>query len=111
MCWRHTSGFPCPLNRSTTYSDGRLHRSAIGTANGCASEVKAPEAVCRRPRRGLALENGGPAIALQMLHFAGLDLVTATSDKPSPLGSKAILQPWMGEVFDTAYIPDRGAAP
>jgi acetyl esterase len=56
----------------------------------------------------MALENGSPAIALQMLHYPPLDLVTATSDKPSPLGSKAVLQPWMGEVFDTAYIPDRG---
>ena len=55
----------------------------------------------------MALENGSPAIALQMLHYPPLDLVTATSDKPSPLGSKAVLRPWMGEFFDTAYIPDR----
>lgn len=55
----------------------------------------------------MALENGGPTIALQMLHYPPLDLVTATSDKRSPLGSKAVLKPWMGEVFDTAYIPDR----
>jgi acetyl esterase/lipase len=44
---------------------------------------------------------------LQVLHYAPLDLVTSTSDKPSPLGSKAVLQPWMGVVFDTAYVPDR----
>jgi acetyl esterase len=55
----------------------------------------------------MALEEGGPTVALQVLHYAPLDLVTATSDKPSPLGSKAVLQPWMGAVFDTAYIPDR----
>jgi acetyl esterase/lipase len=55
----------------------------------------------------MALENGGPAIALQMLHYPPLDLVTPTADKTSPLGSKAVLQPWMGDVFDTAYIPDR----
>lgn len=55
----------------------------------------------------MALENGGPTIALQVLHYPPLDIVTAASDKPSPLGSKAVLQPWMGEVFDTAYIPDR----
>jgi acetyl esterase/lipase len=55
----------------------------------------------------MALENGGPTIALQVLHYAPLDLVTPTSEKPTPLGSKAVLQPWMGEVFDTAYIPDR----
>jgi acetyl esterase len=55
----------------------------------------------------MALENGGPAIALQMLHYPPLDLVTATAEKHSPLGSKAVLQPWMGAVFDTAYVPDR----
>ncbi|OCB16828.1 carboxylesterase [Mycolicibacterium porcinum] len=55
----------------------------------------------------LALENGGPRIALQVLHYPPLDLVTATRDKHSPLGAKAVMKPWMGEVFDTAYIPDR----
>jgi acetyl esterase/lipase len=59
----------------------------------------------------LALENGtangGPKIALQVLHYPPLDLVTATKDKHSPAGAKAVLKPWMGEVFDTAYIPDR----
>lgn len=55
----------------------------------------------------LALENGGPPILLQVLHYAPLDLVTATRDKHSPLGLKAVMKPWMGEVFDTAYIPDR----
>jgi len=55
----------------------------------------------------MALECGGPTIALQMLHYPPLDLVTAASDKPSPLGSRAVLRPWMGDVFDTAYIPDR----
>ncbi|ALI29760.1 putative lipase/esterase [Mycolicibacterium fortuitum] len=55
----------------------------------------------------LALEGGGPSIALQVLHYPPLDLVTATKDKHSPSGAKAVLKPWMGEVFDTAYIPDR----
>lgn len=55
----------------------------------------------------MALENGGPRVALQMLHYPPLDLVTSAADKPSPLGSKAVLQPWMSAVFDTAYIPDR----
>ncbi|MHA3023034.1 alpha/beta hydrolase [Mycobacterium sp. BMJ-28] len=54
----------------------------------------------------MALTEGGPSIALQVLHYAPLDLVTATAHKRSPLGGKAILKPWMGEVFDTAYIPD-----
>jgi acetyl esterase len=55
----------------------------------------------------MALENGGPTIALQMLHYPPLDLVTPAADKSTPLGSKAVLQPWMSAVFDTAYIPDR----
>nr|WP_115281818.1 alpha/beta hydrolase [Mycolicibacterium tokaiense] len=54
----------------------------------------------------LALENHGPAIALQVLHYAPLDLVTPTSAKRSALGKKAVMKPWMGQVFDTAYIPD-----
>lgn len=54
----------------------------------------------------LAHENGGPHIALQVLHYAPLDLVTPTRDKPSTLGPRAVMKPWMGEVFDTAYIPD-----
>lgn len=54
----------------------------------------------------LALENHTPIIALQVLHYAPLDLVTPTRDKPSTLGARAVLKPWMGEVFDTAYIPD-----
>ncbi|MUL63532.1 carboxylesterase [Mycobacterium sp. CBMA 234] len=54
----------------------------------------------------LALEQGGPELKLQMLHYAPLDLVTASRDKHSPLGAKAIMRPWMSEVFDTAYIPD-----
>jgi acetyl esterase len=55
----------------------------------------------------MALENGGPAISLQILHYPPLDIVTPPSQKSSPLGSKAVLQPWLCEVFDTAYVPDR----
>lgn len=54
----------------------------------------------------LALEQGGPDLKLQMLHYAPLDLVTASKDKRSALGDKAVMRPWMSEVFDTAYIPD-----
>lgn len=54
----------------------------------------------------LALENGGPDIALQVLHYAPLDLVTPSRDKASTLGRRAIMKPWMSEVFDTAYIPE-----
>ncbi|QLL08425.1 alpha/beta hydrolase [Mycobacterium vicinigordonae] len=56
----------------------------------------------------LALEHGTPRIALQVLHYAPLDLVTPTRDKPSSIGSRAVLKPWMGELFDTAYVPDPG---
>lgn len=55
----------------------------------------------------MALEQGGPAIALQVLHYAPLDLVTPAARKRSPLGRDALLKPWMAEVFDTAYIPQR----
>lgn len=54
----------------------------------------------------LALENRTPIISLQVLHYAPLDLVTPTRDKPSALGARAVLKPWMGQVFDTAYIPE-----
>ena len=54
----------------------------------------------------LALESGGPRIALQVLHYPALDLVTAPKDKDTPVGAKAVLKPWMGEVFNAAYIPD-----
>jgi acetyl esterase len=53
----------------------------------------------------LALENGRPRIALQVLHYAVLDLVTPLRDKPAPAGRSA-LPAWLGEVFDTAYLPD-----
>jgi acetyl esterase len=54
----------------------------------------------------LALENDGPRVRLQVLHYAPLDLVTPTRDKHTPLGRTAVLRPWMGAVFDTAYIPN-----
>lgn len=56
----------------------------------------------------LALESGGPRIALQVLHYAPLDLVTPLREKASTIGGRAVMKPWMGEVFDTAYIPDAG---
>ncbi|MFI5614405.1 alpha/beta hydrolase [Amycolatopsis sp. NPDC051903] len=55
----------------------------------------------------MALEDTGPTISLQVLHYPPLDIATPPSRKPSPLGSKAVLQPWLCEVFDTAYVPDR----
>jgi len=55
-----------------------------------------------------ALEQGGPAIALQVLHYPPLDLSTPARDKPSVI-ARPTLRPWMGEVFDNAYVPDPAA--
>ncbi|MEW1721249.1 alpha/beta hydrolase [Streptomyces sp. NPDC093109] len=52
-----------------------------------------------------AFEQGGPPIALQVLHYPPLDLVTGAKDKPAAI-PKPMLRPWMGEVFDSAYVPD-----
>ncbi len=52
-----------------------------------------------------ALERGGPAIALQVLHYPPLDLVTHARDKRSRIPDP-VLRPWMAEVFDNAYVPD-----
>ncbi|MEV7043665.1 alpha/beta hydrolase fold domain-containing protein [Amycolatopsis sp. NPDC051061] len=53
----------------------------------------------------LALRDGGPEIALQVLHYPPLDLVTPAADKPAR-DNRVVIRPWMGEVFNTAYIPD-----
>ncbi len=94
-----------------TCSAGPRRPSGIGTAPGCASEDQSAGGSLSAGAARLALENGtangGPKIALPVLHYPPLDLVTATKDKHSPIGAKAVLKPWMGEVFDTAYVPDR----
>ncbi|MFC1402722.1 MULTISPECIES: alpha/beta hydrolase fold domain-containing protein [Streptacidiphilus] len=52
-----------------------------------------------------ALEQGGPAIALQVLHYPPLDLATGFRDKGTPIkGSE--LRPWMAEIFNNSYIPN-----
>jgi acetyl esterase len=53
----------------------------------------------------LVLERGEPAIALQVLHYPPLDLTVPASTKRSPI-AKPMLRPWMGEVFDTSYVPN-----
>ena len=53
-----------------------------------------------------ALEEGGPAIALQVLHYPPLDLATNFKDKRSSL-AKPALRPWMADIFDNSYVPDR----
>ena len=57
-----------------------------------------------------ALEQGGPAVALQVLHYPPLDLTTRAKNKLSVI-AKPILRPWMSEVFDSAYVPTRVLVP
>ena len=52
-----------------------------------------------------ALEQGGPAIALQVLHYPPLDLATSAKDKHAA-AAKPKLRPWMAEVFDGSYVPE-----
>ncbi|HKT01446.1 MAG TPA: alpha/beta hydrolase fold domain-containing protein [Rugosimonospora sp.] len=52
-----------------------------------------------------ALDRGGPAIALQVLHYPPLDLATPARTKRSTI-DKPMLRPWMADVFDNAYVPD-----
>jgi acetyl esterase len=52
-----------------------------------------------------ALERGGPPIALQVLNYPPIDLVTPAGDKPSSIANP-LIKPWMGDVFDNVYIPD-----
>lgn len=54
----------------------------------------------------LALENAGPHLKLQVLHYPLLDLVTRTKDKNARGGRKAVFRPWVGQILNTAYIPD-----
>lgn len=56
----------------------------------------------------IALETeGSPRIALQVLHYAVLDLVTPLRERHSPL-ERPLLTPWLGEIFNNAYIPEHG---
>jgi len=53
-----------------------------------------------------ALEQGGPALALQVLHYPALDLLTPRRAKRSSI-ARPMLRPWMCDVFDNSYVPDR----
>ncbi len=53
----------------------------------------------------LALEEGEPRIALQVLHYAPFDLAKPVREKTSPL-ARPMLRPWMGDVFNTCYVPE-----
>ncbi|MFD7136267.1 alpha/beta hydrolase fold domain-containing protein [Streptomyces sp. NPDC059894] len=59
-------------------------------------------AACRQ-----ALDAGGPAVALQVLQYPPLDLVTPGRDKKAPTSHTPMVRPWMAAVFDKAYIPDQ----
>lgn len=52
-----------------------------------------------------AFEEGGPSIALQVLHYPPLDLATNARDKRAAI-AKPVLRPWLGDIFDSAYVPD-----
>ncbi|NUT29048.1 MAG: alpha/beta hydrolase [Streptomyces sp.] len=52
-----------------------------------------------------ALEEGGPSIALQVLHYPPLDLATGARNKRAAT-AKPMLRPWMADVFDSSYVPD-----
>lgn len=47
---------------------------------------------------------GERALRLQVLHYPPLDLTVPAAQKHSPL-AKPLLRPWLGEVFDTSYVP------
>lgn len=51
-----------------------------------------------------ARDAGSPTIALQVLNFPPLDLVTQAKDKPHPQ-PKPMLTPTLGHIFDAAYAP------
>jgi len=63
----------------------------------------------------LSLERGGPAIALQVLHYPPLDLVTPGDQKHA--AGRSIISVPMTQIFDTVYVPraadrrDRLASP
>ena len=87
-------------------SDGRLHVSGHGTERSCAWADRVPAAPSLPPSRGLRSRTKRPEIALQVLHYAVLDLVTAPEQK-ADRGSR-VPPRWMSEVFRTTYIRDPG---
>ena len=53
-----------------------------------------------------ALTQAGPPIRLQVLHYPPLDLATHARDKKAAT-AKPMLRPWMADIFDTVYVPDK----
>lgn len=56
----------------------------------------------------LALEQGGPAIALQVLHYPPLDLATPARDKH--VARKQVISVPVAELFAAAYLPSQEAS-
>ena len=57
----------------------------------------------------LALEQGGPSIALQVLHYPPLDLTIPVAEKVSTI-DKPLLRPWLSDLFDSCYLSERDHA-
>ncbi|WP_216630155.1 alpha/beta hydrolase [Nocardiopsis coralli] len=53
----------------------------------------------------MSRDEGGPALALQVLHYPVLDMVTPMGRKPGGEHSK-VPPPWMNRVFGLSYAPD-----
>ncbi|WP_216894022.1 alpha/beta hydrolase [Nocardia alni] len=57
----------------------------------------------------IALDRKGPKIALQVLHYPVLDLVTLPKDKSYPYPGSPIPPLWMSAIFDSVYARDQTA--
>jgi len=53
-----------------------------------------------------SLDQAGPKLRLQVLHYPPLDLATHARDKRAAT-AKPVLRPWMADVFDSSYVPDK----
>ncbi|MFD4577137.1 alpha/beta hydrolase fold domain-containing protein [Streptomyces sp. NPDC058417] len=53
-----------------------------------------------------ALTDGGPEIALQVLQYPPLDLVTPARSKAAPTDHEPMLRPSLSQFLDAAYVPD-----
>lgn len=99
--------FPQPVQQTfevVAYAaaNGSTHRwnGSRLTIGGQSAGGSFSAAIARR-----SLEEGGPRIALQVLHYPVLDLITPVLEKRSPLANPT-LKPWMAEVFDNSYAPN-----
>jgi acetyl esterase len=99
--------FPVPMEEAydaATWAAGPGH--GWDGARLCVGGQSAGGALAAGTAR-LALELGGPEIALQVLHYPPLDLATSARDKRT--AEKSVFTTGMEEVFDTVYIPSRAA--